>query len=237
MRTHRSLTAALLGVAALTFTLAACGSESSDHSGGPPAHRSSVLDWTPRHVDVDDDRWTVAFCEGDAPILCLTDEAGNRGGVELTTWNAAGYDVIRQAWDAGADDVGALEALAEDHAEIFVADRAEGCGSDYEVVPDEPTVVDMGGHEGLRFGFRGIRDGVTVEHSLIHAVIVDGLLHLMSTSALADDGCLGREGEFDIATFDAATIGLLGRLASASVLPTTCSACAPADEGSGANDA
>lgn len=200
--------------------LAGAGGDDDDHSGGDQGHDSAAaVDWNARTARIHDDRWTVEFCEGDAPVLCLENAEGQWGGVELSSWPVADLDVLEAAFAEGATQAEALAAYADDFLRIFEADRAEGCGATYEFVPDTSTPISVDGRPGLRYGFRGVVDGVTVEHVVGHAVLTDRTLHLFNAAGLADDGCLGREGEFPMEAFDADTIDLIGRIAAASTLP------------------
>lgn len=216
---HRKIGGAALLVALSLAAVALAGSDDADTGHGDDPPPVALVDWTERTVDIDDDRWTVAFCDGDAPFLCLTDRSGSAGVVELTSWPVDTLDATSEVLARGGTHAEALRAFEAEFVSVFVEDRAEGCGAGYDVVPDEPTAVTVAGRQGLRYGFRGVVGGVTVEHVVGHAVIAGDHLHLLGASGLAEDGCLGRESEFAMAAFDEATVALLGRIAAASRLP------------------
>ncbi len=205
-------------IAALVLVATGTG-EVDDASGGHDDDPTATVDWASRTAHVPHDRWTVEFCEGDAPVMCLTDADGAWGGIELSSWDTADLDVLEAAFADGATAAEALDAFAEEFLTTLRADRAEGCGPEYQFTPDASTSTTVAGLPGLRYGFRGIVRGETVEHVVGHAVITDGTLHLFNASGLADDGCLGREGEFPMEAFDAETVDLIGRIAAASTLP------------------
>ncbi|HEU5085531.1 MAG TPA: hypothetical protein VFU14_19485 [Acidimicrobiales bacterium] len=195
------------------------GADDRDEQPADTVPPGDVVDWGARDVRLDDERWSVAFCEGDGPFVCFTGADGSSGSVELSSWPAEELDVVADVLAAGGTDAEALDAFVADFLQTFEADRHEGCGPGVEVVREGAEAVPVAGRTGVRYGFRVVRGGETVEHVLGHAVLADGSLHLLNASGLGDDACLEREGEFDISAFDAATVELVGRLAAASVLP------------------
>lgn len=215
-------------IAAVALSAILLGACSDDPTASPVATTTTTptetpsgveVDWTARTVSgVADAEVTVDFCEGEAPFLCFTGDDGEHlGVVELAHYPTAGYDVIEEAV-AGGDESAALEALAADLVADMTADRAEGCGDAYEVVPDEPVPAVVAGEDGARYGFRGVVDGATVEHVVIHALIEDGTVWVLNASGYDDGGCLPREGEFDVAGVQSA-LPLIGELVAGSKLP------------------
>lgn len=178
------------------------------------------VDWAARTVTgVADADVTVDFCEGEAPYVCFTGDDGEHlGVVELVHYPTAGYDVIEEAIAGGGNESAALEAIAADLVTSMAADRAEGCGDDYEIVPDEPVAAVVAGEDGARYGFRGVMGAATVEHVVIHALIDDGTVWILSAAGYDDGGCLPREGEFDVAGLQSA-MPLIAELVAGSELP------------------
>lgn len=212
-------------VAACLLFVAACGDEESSPSPDPsttstltPAPAVDV-DWDGRTISGPiDGPFEVGFCEGDAPLVCFTEAGEQVGFVELWSSPATELDAVRQVLDDGGDDMEALEALAAEFVTSFRADRAEGCGADYEVVADPPVEVPVAGRPGLRYGFRGLVDDTTVERQIVHGVIHDGTVWLLNAAGYADDGCVPREGEFDVEGVEASA-DALAKLAAGSRLP------------------
>lgn len=216
-------------VAAIALSAVLLGACSDDSTASPSATTTTATSEPPAAVEVD---WaartvtrvaeadvTVDFCEGEAPLLCFTGDGGEHlGVVELVHYPTAGYDVIEEAIAGGGDESAALEAIADDLVTSVAADRAEGCGEDYEIVPDEPVPAVVAGEDGVRFGFRGVVDGTTVEHVVIHALIDDGTVWTLTAAGYDDGGCLPREGEFDVAGVQSAML-LIGELAAGTTLP------------------
>lgn len=120
--------------------------------------------------------------------------------------------------DGVGDGTDVLEAMADEFVAEMAADRAEGCGDDYQVVAIDPIPAIVAGEDGLRYGFRGVVDGTTVEHVVLHALIDDGTVWILNAAGYADGGCLPREGEFDVAGVQSA-MPLIGELAAGSRLP------------------
>lgn len=224
----RPMTSTRRVVAAIALSTALLASCSDGSTASPPATITTTteqptaveVDWAARTVTgASDADVTVDFCEGEAPSLCFTGDADEHLGVlELLHYPAAGYDVIDEVFASGGDESEALEALADDLVTTMVADRAEGCGDDYEVVPDEPVPAVVAGEDGARYGFRGVVAGTTVEHVVIHALIDDGTVWILNAAGYGDGGCLPREGAFDVAALQSAT-SLISELAAGSRLP------------------
>lgn len=220
-------TRAFLGAIAVSaMLLGACSDDSTASPSSttttttPESPAAVEVDWAARTVTgVEDPRFTVDFCQGEAPLLCFTgDDSEHLGAIELLNYPTAGYDVVDAVIARGGDESDALEAIADGLVTTMAADRAEGCGDGYEVVPDEPVPAVVAGEDGVRYGFRGVVDGTTVEHVVTHALIDDGTVWILTAAGYDDGGCLPREGEFDVAGLQAA-MAVIGDLAAASTLP------------------
>jgi hypothetical protein len=147
-----------------------------------------VADWSDDDVRVDlPNGWTVHGCEGDAPLLCVS--AGDRptGFLEL------GRYPLPDAYDG--DDRAYLASAVDDFVEGMRADRAEGCPDlDFEATP--AIDVTVGGHPGLRGGFRLVDgDGREIERHIVYWT-ADGEHVAVTVPAYAADGCLEAMGEF-----------------------------------------
>ena len=215
-----ALSAMLLGACSDRSTASPVASPPTTTTTTTEAPSAVQVDWSARTVTgVADADVTVDFCEGEAPYLCFTGDDGTHLGVmELVQYPVAGYDAIEEVIAGGGDESAALEAVADDLVTEMAADRAEGCGDGYEVVPDAPVPAVVAGGDGVRYGFRGVAEGTTVEHVVIHARIDDGTVWILAAAGYADDGCLPREGEFDVAGVQSAA-PLISELAAGSRLP------------------
>lgn len=180
----------------LVLTAAACGADDDPDDAAPsttttsttaaPAVTASV-DWTARTATVEGTAYGVAFCEGDAPLLCLTSPEGESIGV------------IEHAW---YDDVPDLESFAEDFAASMTRDRTEHCDPAFELEPLETTPSTLFGTDAVRYGYTGSIDGREVERVVGHAADIGDELHIVTANFLADDGCLSREMELPIDAAD-----------------------------------
>jgi hypothetical protein len=147
----------------------------------------ATVDWTSRTATVTGTDLGVAFCEGEAPLLCITSpEGGSLGVIEHAEFEA----------------VPDLDAFAADFAASMETDRTEHCNPSFELEPDETTPTTLFGEDGVRYGYTGTVAGELVERVVGHAAIVDDRLHLVVANFLADDGCLARESELPIAMVD-----------------------------------
>ena len=197
--TPRFPKAAAAALFASMVLLAACGSgrdagapaasSTSTSTSTPPGSAvTATVDWAARTVDLKGaSGYEIRFCDGDAPILCVARDGELIGGIELVTFPGGA-----EALDDGAD------AWAADHYRTLTADRREGCDPAYELDPDEIEAVTFAGQQGYRYGFTGSIDGRPVERVIGIGAARGDDLHLLVLNALADDGCLAREGELDL---------------------------------------
>lgn len=220
-------------VVALALALAACGDGSAEAipptttptTGAAPTTSvdpaptigDAAVDWAARTADVDAPGWEVAFCEGDAPLLCVARDASPVGVVEHLAYPVASVETLAGALDDG-DATAELEAWAGEHVATFTADRAEGCGDGYEVRGDPVVSASVGGTDGIRYGFTGSVGGRVVEHAAGFAAVEGERLVLVTASGLADDGCLARESELDVEDLEA-FLPHLAAIAAGSTFP------------------
>ena len=165
---------------------------------------SPVIDWDDRDMTVTlPDGWTLAHCEGDAPLLCVARDGEVVGVLERFIADPFTFD----AYDPAADDETNLRNIAASFVEAFQMDRASGCGTDYVLDPVEPAVVDLGGNPGLVYGFRGsFADGSPSEYHLQYGTISHGRLLLLAAAGYDEGGCPGKD---DTVSFDTATLEAL----------------------------
>lgn len=174
-----------------------------------PTEPPLAVDWNARTVTPSAvGAWTIRFCEGEAPLVCLDRDGENAGGLEVNTFPLASFDDP------------SLEAIAEDTVRTFQADRKDGCGADYLVDADDQRPHAVVGTDGLRYGWTATRKGEVVERNLTYAAAKGDTLVLLVAGALGPGGCLERQHEFSIEDLEAAE-PVLDRLASANFDPRT----------------
>jgi hypothetical protein len=160
-----------------------------------------VFDWVDRSASLDlGDGWTVAHCEGEAPLVCVSRDGDLVGVLELFIADPLTYT----AFDPAADDETNLRAIGAHFVDAFQTDRASGCGADYVVEALEPRTIEMGGNPALAYGFRGtLGDGTASEYNLQYATLSHGRLIFLVGAAYDDGGCPGKD---DMVSFDSATL-------------------------------
>ena len=206
----------------LALVLGACGG-GSDGAPPPPttsttststteaAGPSFAIDWRARTVTpATDGEWTIRFCEGEAPLLCLDRDGTNAGAVEVLTFPLDSF---------GGKT---LEQIADDAVRTFQADRKEGCGTDYLVEADERRRQTVAGEaDGLRSGWTARRQGKAVERNLTYTAVKGDTVVLIGAGALEPDAnCLERLNEFRLEDLEAAE-PTLDRLLSTNFDPRT----------------
>ena len=157
------------------------------------------------------DGWELAFCEGEAPMVCLSKPARTdpSGVLELNTFPLDSFPSLQ-----GKTGQAALEALAAESVRTFVADRKDGCGIEYVVEGDPTRPQTVLGVDGLRYGWTATVGEAVAERSVTYAAIVGDEVHLLVTGALPKSrGCIERLSEFLLEDFDSA-LPVLDRIAA-----------------------
>lgn len=139
----RTVPALMAGMALL---LAACGGADTpgqaDGGGEPPAMEApgevrGVVDWREQRADVElPNGWRVAFCEGDAPVLCVTDQGRHLGTVDLGRYPA----------EAGLT----LDERIEDYLRNLERYRTEAC-QDHTFIAAPTAQAVVGGQAGRQY--------------------------------------------------------------------------------------
>lgn len=166
-----------------------------------------------------DNGWVVQRCEGDAPLLCVLDAAGaTLGVVEFGSYPAS--DAIAEALARGTV-MAALEArVAEQHAAI-AADRAIGCGAEYEYRAAPVGHATVGQEPAVVYAFSGVVDGREVERHRSYYTVHAGQLWVVTAAASDPEGCMATDlAEFtpaDLVTFEP----FLARIVAGTELPDT----------------
>ena len=166
--------------------------------GGEVAEVAEVDDWLAGDLSVDlGGGFTLAHCEGDAPILCVTRGSEPKGIVELSSFPVASLD-LRRALSSGPR--AALMAHVDDYLGSLRADRIAGCGDGYTVTPLPTTITD--GPEGpvASYGFTGARRGEAISVRTAQWAAIRGEeLVLLNLSGYDDGACVPAEGEGSVA--------------------------------------
>lgn len=160
-----------------------------------------VFDWDDRTASLElADGFTIAHCDGEAPLVCVARGGEVVGLLELFIADPNTYG----AFDPEADDETNLRSIAADFVDVFRTDRASGCGADYLVEELEPRTIRMGDSPALAYGFRGtFGDGTASEYNLQYATLSHGRLIFLVGAAYDEGGCPGKD---DLVSFDSATL-------------------------------
>jgi hypothetical protein len=172
-----------------------------------------VVDWASRAVTLEVPGWTLEFCGGDAPFLCISREGEHLGSMELLAWPTDDYASMREVLQNGGSGQEAMAAAVADLHATVEEDRKVGVGAGYELRGDPPVRLPVGGGEGLRSGFLGSVDGRPMERVVQYRAIQSDSVYLLSANASAGAG--PREGDFPLEGFDE-LMPLLDRIAAAS---------------------
>lgn len=208
LRSIRRRVVALVVIGALFVAAGACSDETDATSGGPEP--DGLPDWNdPSRIADLGDGWTIAACEGDAPLLCVASNGDVAGTIESIRFPVASFAIV----DPARDDLANLQAVAADFTSSLQADRLVGCGADYGFSALPVVPFSFGGVEGLSYGFVGTNsDGSESETNLQYAMIQGDELVLIAAIAYDQGGCPGRD---DLSGFDSATlVELRGRIES-----------------------
>lgn len=179
-----------LGVVATALLAACAGTTTTTASPSTTAAQVAGIVWgDPTAIVEPMDGWTAGACMGDAPLICITGPSGETGLVELLRF------------PLGANN---LDGLAADFVASIAADRAQGCGADYDVEPIAASPAVVAHRPGLRFGFVGrTGNGAISERNVQHAFVEGDEVVLLTAAAYAEDGCPGRD---DLDSFEPAAL-------------------------------
>ena len=135
-----------------------------------PSNITATVDWRARTVEINGfSAYTIAFCEGAAPLLCVYD-GEIEGVIELVSRREDTFDAKRFL-----DDI--------------EADRHKGCPG---------YVMQRDSSNEDHYGFTGRLQNRIVERVVGVRVPSSSGLHLLVMNALADNGCLNRESELPL---------------------------------------
>lgn len=189
-RTAYSFLVAILGAAALLLVLGAAANA-----------KTRSIDWEdPEQQVTFKGGWSAGVCGPNVPTICVTRHGEEVGVVEV------GASPLDSTVDVEATTRGSDRYLAEiiaDFTASVVEDRAEVCGSDYNVELEPLSRQRVMSARGVTFGFSGNFAGQPVsERAIISMVIIEG--HLVSVNATAHDptSCYSADAPFTTADLD-----------------------------------
>ena len=190
----------------------------SPSTSATPTSTASVaplaIDWSGRTISpATVGPWSVRFCEGEAPLICLDRDGRPAGAIERSEFPVSSIPSLQQALEAKVTARAALAVLAQQTVETFAADRKEGCGTDYLVTAEPVVAQPVLGGEGVRYGWSARVGGEVVERSVTYAAVREGVLHLLVAGGLAEGGCVEKLGEFGVQDLEAA-LPVLDRVAA-----------------------
>ena len=135
-------------------------------------------------------RFGLQACEGDAPLVCVTEEGVVAGQLELLAFPLDSLPELR-----GRTGRALLDAHAAAYVRSFREDRAQGCPAGYRVTPLEVRHLDTADGPVVTYGFVGVgADGRPSELQVQWAGVRGDALVVLSAPAYEADGCLPPEG-------------------------------------------
>lgn len=159
--------------------------------GALPAEIAGAASWTDHDaIATLPESWTVARCEGDAPLLCVRDPEGAVAGtLELLSFPGAAAE--GDAITAGSPPSQVFAADVAGYVETFVTDRAVGCGDGYRVDASPAVNVAIGDLPAVRFGYTAQdATGTHVETQVQWRTAVGDTVHVVALSAYAPGSCM-----------------------------------------------
>ena len=193
-------TALLRAAGCLVWTaglLSACGEAPAGRSAVPAVvqeRSAGTVDWSRRATSFRSPGWTLEFCEGEGPFLCVARGSERVGSVELSRFPVRDHAVIAEILRRGGSEREALEAAAAEFVSVLTADRRVGHGGGYQLRADPPAPATVMGKPGLRLVLEGRLAGRLLERIVqYHAIDRDTFYLLAATGT--DGG--GRLGEFE----------------------------------------
>lgn len=182
----------------LTIFAGAC---SPFASPAEPPDRVPLIDWSdPTVVAELDGGWTVAACEGGAPLLCVERDGTVVGSVELISFPASSFTDVDPSRPVAEN----MAVIGSGFVQAMTEDRVAGCGPDYVLSPLELSSFSLGSLEGASFGYEGRwSDGRPSELNLQYGTVVGDSVVLIVAAAYDEGGCPGRD---DTSGFDSATL-------------------------------
>jgi hypothetical protein len=207
----------LVCVAALA---SACGEGPAARGEAPaPAREGSAgaVDWSRRTVSLDPAGWSLEFCEGEGPFLCVARGSEPVGSVELLRVAVHDYDVLARVLGRGGSEREALEAGAAEFVAVLAADGRIGFGADHHLQADPPAPATVVGKPGIRLVLEDRLAQRVLRRIVQYRAIEGDTFYLLSATGTEGGGPLGEFAIEDLKAFEP----VFGEIAAASrVSPT-----------------
>lgn len=200
--------------------MSACGEapepvrDVSQPSGGTSA---GVIDWDARTISFHSPGWTLEFCEGEGPFLCVERGDEHVGSVELLRFPVESHTAIAGVLGRGGSELEALKAAAAEFVAGLTADRRIGVGEEYQLQADSPAATTVMGKQGLHLVVEGGLGGEIHVRIVQYYVIQDDSVYLLAATGMAGGGQLGEFAIHELKVFEP----LLGNIAAVSRVSTT----------------
>lgn len=169
--------------------LSACGEAPNGRSEVPSITQepsAGVVDWNRRAVSLRSPGWSLEFCEGEGPFLCVARGREPVGSVELLRLPVEDHAVIAEVLGRGGSEREALEAAAAEFFAALSADRKIGLGEDYHLQADPPTGATVIAKPGLRVVMEGRLAGRVQERIVQYHAIDRDTFYLLAATASGD---------------------------------------------------
>lgn len=162
-------------------------------TGAAASGRRSIVWLDPTAVVTFPGGWRVAACNEFAPTICVDRNGRRVGFIEAA---ASPVDVSSDPDLAARNPRRFLRELAEEAIAANLADRADGCGPEYEAASFGPLGRRVMSQKGISFGYTGNFAAQPMsELIIIDLAVIDD--HVVSVNASAHDpeGCIGGDEE------------------------------------------
>jgi hypothetical protein len=169
--------------------LSACGAPSTGRDEAPtatPQDAEGVVDWHRREVSLRAPGWSVEFCDGEGPFLCVERGGESVGSVELLSVPLRSHALLTDVLARGGSEREALEAAAADFVAALGADRSSGLGEDYEMRADPPVEAVVMGKPGIRLSLEGRLADRVLERIVQYRVIDGDTFYLLAATGNGD---------------------------------------------------
>ena len=215
-------------VLAALLTLAGCSDDADPVTAPPsaspspsvvasPSPSTAPVDWHAPAPTSLGGGWSLGPCDGDAPLVCFSQDGVVRGAGEITSFPVATLPAVQAALPDGVP--AALQAHARDYLETFRQDRTTGCGADYSYRADPVRAMTAQGTPVVKTAFSGGTGAATTERVVRWVGLRDGQLVALGITATTAGACAPGEGPELTPEQLAALEPALDRLVEASPLP------------------
>jgi hypothetical protein len=180
----------------------------TDFSDAP----AGVVDWDGRVVSLQLPGWSVEFCEGEGPFLCVERDGEPVGSVELLRTAVQQHATLADVLGRGGSERDALEAAAAEFMAVLSADRRTGLAGAYQLSYEPATAATVMGKQGLRVVVEGRVGDRIIERIVHYYAIQRDTSYLLAATGNERSGPLGEFSMDDLKAFEP----LFGEIAAAS---------------------